>query len=81
MAIEVRSSAFEDGDAIPARYTCDGPDVSPPLSWGSVPDGTQSLALVTDDPDAPRAALTATSSRSTPLIRNLPLEAEQQNKR
>jgi Raf kinase inhibitor-like YbhB/YbcL family protein len=54
MAIEVRSSAFEDGDAIPARYTCDGPDVSPPLSWGSVPDGTQSLALVTDDPDAPR---------------------------
>lgn len=54
MAIEVRSQAFEDGDVIPARYTCDGLNVSPPLSWGSVPDGTQSLALIADDPDAPR---------------------------
>ena len=54
MAIEVTSLAFEDGAAIPSRYTCDGLDVSPPLSWGSVPDGTQSLALIADDPDAPR---------------------------
>src|SRR5215204_1459627 len=54
MTIEVRSSAFEDGDAIPTRYTCDGLDVSPPLSWGSVPDETQSLALIAEDPDAPR---------------------------
>jgi len=54
MAIEIRSSGFEDGDAIPTRYTCDGPDVSPPLSWDSVPDGTESLALIADDPDAPR---------------------------
>jgi Raf kinase inhibitor-like YbhB/YbcL family protein len=53
MAIEVTSPAFEDGAAIPSRYTCDGLDVSPPLSWGSVPDGTQSLALIADDPDAP----------------------------
>jgi Raf kinase inhibitor-like YbhB/YbcL family protein len=53
MAIEVTSSAFEEGDAIPARYTCDGPDVSPSLSWGSVPDGTRSLVLIADDPDAP----------------------------
>ena len=54
MAIEVRSSAFEDGDPVPTRYTCDDLDVSPPLSWGSVPDGTQRLALIADDPDAPR---------------------------
>jgi len=54
MTIEVRSSAFEDGDAIPTRYTCDGLDASPPLSWGSVPDETQSLALIAEDPDAPR---------------------------
>jgi Raf kinase inhibitor-like YbhB/YbcL family protein len=54
MAIEVRSSAFEDGDPIPTRYSCDDLDVSPPLSWGSVPDGTQRLALIADDPDAPR---------------------------
>jgi Raf kinase inhibitor-like YbhB/YbcL family protein len=53
MAIEITSAAFEDGDAIPARYTCNGQDVSPPLSWESVPDGTRSLALIADDPDAP----------------------------
>jgi Raf kinase inhibitor-like YbhB/YbcL family protein len=54
MAIEVRSSAFEDGGVIPARYTCDGQGVTPPLSWDSVPNGTKSLALIADDPDAPR---------------------------
>jgi Raf kinase inhibitor-like YbhB/YbcL family protein len=54
MAIDLTSAAFEEGDAIPARYTCDGLDVSPPLSWGSVPDGARSLALIADDPDAPR---------------------------
>lgn len=54
MTIEVTSPAFEDGAEIPSRYTCDGLDVSPPLSWGSVPDGAQSLALIADDPDAPR---------------------------
>jgi Raf kinase inhibitor-like YbhB/YbcL family protein len=53
MAINVTSTAFEEGGAIPTRYTCDGPDVSPPLSWSSVPDGTRSLALIADDPDAP----------------------------
>lgn len=54
MAIEIRSPAFEDGEAIPARYTCDGLDVSPQLSWDSVPSDAQSLALIADDPDAPR---------------------------
>lgn len=53
MAIELTSPAFDEGEAIASRYTCDGQGVSPPLSWTSVPDGTRSLALITDDPDAP----------------------------
>lgn len=48
----LRSSAFEDGGAIPGRYTCDGEDVSPPLAWDGVPQGTQELALIVTDPDA-----------------------------
>ncbi len=53
MSIDVASSAFEEGGVMPARYTCDGLDVSPPLSWSSLPDGTQSFALIADDPDVP----------------------------
>ena len=56
MALDVRSSALEEGRAMPARYTCEGLDISPPLSWSSVPNGTRSLALIVDDPDAPRGA-------------------------
>ncbi len=51
--MELHSSAFEEGGMIPVKYTCDAENVSPPLSWNSVPDGTKSLALVCDDPDAP----------------------------
>lgn len=51
--MELKSSAFEAGGAIPAKYTCEGPDVSPPLSWSDVPTGTKILALIMDDPDAP----------------------------
>jgi Raf kinase inhibitor-like YbhB/YbcL family protein len=47
------SSAFEDGASIPARYTCEDENVSPPLSWTTPPEGTRSLALAVDDPDAP----------------------------
>jgi len=53
MAIVVTSPAFEDGGMIPAKYTCDAEDVSPPLNIEGVPDGAQSLALISDDPDAP----------------------------
>jgi hypothetical protein len=49
------SDAFADGEPIPTRYTCEGADESPPLSVDGVPDGTVSLALVVDDPDAPGA--------------------------
>lgn len=53
MSIEVTSSAFTEGSAIPVRHTCDGEDVSPPLSWSGVPQETRGLALISDDPDAP----------------------------
>ena len=53
MEIKISSSAFEDGGMIPAKYTCDGADVSPPLKWEAVPEGTQSIAIICDDPDAP----------------------------
>lgn len=48
------SPAFAEGGPIPARFTCDGADVSPPLALGDVPAQAQSLALIVDDPDAPR---------------------------
>jgi Raf kinase inhibitor-like YbhB/YbcL family protein len=47
------SASFEADSAIPAKYSCDGTDVSPALAWNEPPAGTQSLALVVDDPDAP----------------------------
>jgi Raf kinase inhibitor-like YbhB/YbcL family protein len=53
MTLTITSTAFEQGGMIPRQYTCDGNDSSPPLAWTSVPDGTKSLALICDDPDAP----------------------------
>ena len=49
---ELTSSAFPEGGSIPRRYTCDGADGSPPLAWSGAPDGTKSLVLLVDDPDA-----------------------------
>lgn len=51
--LRVESAAFADGGSIPAKYTADGDDVSPPLSWAAGPAGTACYALVMDDPDAP----------------------------
>jgi hypothetical protein len=51
--MELRSSAFAHQGEIPRTYTCDGEDISPPLSWSDLPAGTKSLALIVDDPDAP----------------------------
>jgi len=51
--LKIRSSAFNDGERIPKKHTCDGEDVSPPLTWEDVPEGTVTLAIISDDPDAP----------------------------
>ena len=56
MTLQITSTAFSDNGAIPALYTCDGKDISPPLAWTGIPDGAQSLALIVDDPDAPDPA-------------------------
>jgi Raf kinase inhibitor-like YbhB/YbcL family protein len=53
MTMKVTSSAFQAGQAIPAKYTCEGADISPPLEWSGVPAAAKSLALICDDPDAP----------------------------
>ena len=51
--LALTSTAFKEGEIIPKKYTCDGPDISPPLEWESVPANTRSLALIAEDPDAP----------------------------
>ena len=54
MAFEFTSSEFKQNEAIPKQYTCDGSDISVPLSWKNAPEGSKSFALIADDPDAPR---------------------------
>ncbi|VVB87628.1 Phosphatidylethanolamine-binding protein [uncultured archaeon] len=53
----LKSTGFQEGGTIPSKYTCDGKDVSPPLSW-SLPGGVTSFALIVDDPDAPGGVFT-----------------------
>ncbi len=49
----VSAEGFKEGETIPEEYTCDGANVSPAISWSRVPAGTKSIALISDDPDAP----------------------------
>lgn len=56
--LSLTTAAFDAGGSIPARHTCDGEDVSPPLAWNGLPEGTASLALLVDDPDAPGGTFT-----------------------
>jgi Raf kinase inhibitor-like YbhB/YbcL family protein len=56
--MELASSAFANGQPVPRRHSCEGEDVSPPLSWTDVPEGATSLTLIVDDPDAPRGTFT-----------------------
>ena len=53
MKISVTSSAFKDGEMIPCKYTCDGDDISPPIDWSGIPADAKSVAMISDDPDAP----------------------------
>jgi Raf kinase inhibitor-like YbhB/YbcL family protein len=56
--LNVRSTAFSDGQTIPQKYTCDGPNVSPSLAWSGVPERAKSVAIMCDDPDAPSGTFT-----------------------
>jgi len=56
VTFKLSSTAFPDGGEIPAKYTCEGQDISPPLAWADVPPNAKSLALIVDDPDAPDPA-------------------------
>ena len=56
MTMTLTSPAFGHNEGIPVRYTCEGKDLSPPLAWSDVPQGTRSLVLIVDDPDAPDPA-------------------------
>lgn len=53
MPLDLHSTAFQNNVEIPSKYTCEGNDVSPPLSWSGAPAGTKSFALIVSDPDAP----------------------------
>ena len=56
MTLKITSSVFQPGGSIPSRHTCEGQDVSPPLSWSGAPANTKTFALIVDDPDAPDPA-------------------------
>lgn len=56
MTLIITSPVFTHNGEIPKVYTCDGKDISPPLNWSGTPDGTETLALIVDDPDAPDPA-------------------------
>lgn len=53
MEIQISSGAFANEGFIPQKYTCDGENISPPLTWKNIPSGTKSIAIINDDPDAP----------------------------
>ena len=53
MAFQIKSPAFGEGQGIPKKYSCDGSDISPELTWSDPPAGVKEYALITDDPDAP----------------------------
>ncbi len=75
MAFLLTSLAFAQLAALPPRYTCEGANLAPPLSWSGVPSGTRSLALVVDDPDAPDPAAPKTTWVHW-LVYNLPATAQ-----
>ncbi len=66
--MQITSSAFENEALIPVKYTCEGEDVSPPLTWKGVPEEAHSLALIMDDPDAPRGTFTHWVVYNLPVI-------------
>ena len=81
MRFSIASPSFLEGQPIPARHTCDGPDLSPALQWGAPPQGTKGFALICDDPDAPVGTwvhwvIFNIPAASTGLAENVPKTAE-----
>ena len=79
--MNLKSNAFKPSGAIPSKYTCDGADVSPDLTWDGAPEGTKSFALICEDPDAPSGTFThwvlySLPSNATQLPENLPKQSE-----
>lgn len=56
--MQLQSSVFSSNGLIPTKYTCDGDNISPPLTWNQPPEGTTSFALIVEDPDAPKGTFT-----------------------
>ena len=71
MDLEITSTAFQEGESIPREYTGDGNNASPPIKWNDPPGGTKSLALVCEDPDAPKGNFTHW------VVFNLPAESRE----
>ena len=81
MRLDIKSTAFDEGKLIPEKFTCDGADVSPPLSWSQPPEGTKGFVLICDDPDAPMGTwvhwvLYGLSPNTLELPENIPDDKE-----
>ncbi len=77
MDFVLHSSDIMPDDIIPVRFTCEGQDLSPTLTWGSVPEGTKSFTLIMDDPDAPRGTFVHWVLYNLPgNVRGLPINVE-----
>jgi hypothetical protein len=74
--MQLKSTAFENEERIPQRYTCEGENISPPLSWQGVPEGAETLALIVDDPDAPGGTFTHWVVYNLPVIPSMLKEGE-----
>ena len=70
MSLTISSAAFNEGERIPDKYTCEGEDISPQLTWRDAPEGTKSFSLICDDPDAPMGTWDHW------LIYNIPADSE-----
>jgi Raf kinase inhibitor-like YbhB/YbcL family protein len=80
VTMKLTSSAFADGGMIPVKYTCDGPNISPPLTWVDVPAGAAALALICDDPDAPAGTWAHWVAFNLPPVTGALLEGVPQDK-
>jgi Raf kinase inhibitor-like YbhB/YbcL family protein len=70
MTLRISSPAFMDGGRIPRKYTCDGENVAPPLEWSGAPEGSKSVAIICEDPDAPSGTFTHWVLYDIPISRH-----------